>query len=114
MKRSARGLALGTAVILGLLCAVRPSFAVNPPVITSFTPSGGLAGINVTITGMHLGQTTSVTFHGTAATFTVVSSTQLTANVPVNATTGRIGVVTPYGMVNSPTKFVVAPIAHVV
>jgi len=38
---------------------------------------------------------TSVTFNGTAASFTVVSRTEIQTTVPAGATTGTIEVVTP-------------------
>jgi len=65
--------------------------------ITSFTPVNGPAGTVVTITGTNLTGATSVTFGDTAATsFTVVSSTKITATVG-NGATGNVTVVTPAG-----------------
>jgi hypothetical protein len=65
--------------------------------ITSFTPSNGPAGTVVTITGTNLTGATAVTFGGTAAaSFTVVSSTKITATVASGAT-GNVTVVTPAG-----------------
>jgi hypothetical protein len=65
--------------------------------ITSFTPSNGPAGTVVTITGSNFTGATSVTFGDTAATsFTVVSSTRITATVG-NGATGNVTVVTPAG-----------------
>ncbi len=65
--------------------------------ITSFTPTNGPAGTVVTITGTNLTGATSVTFGGTAAaSFTVVSSTKITATVD-NGSTGNVTVVTPAG-----------------
>jgi uncharacterized protein (TIGR03437 family) len=40
---------------------------------------------------------TSVTFNGTAATFTVASGSEITATVPAGATTGRVQVITSTG-----------------
>jgi uncharacterized protein (TIGR03437 family) len=51
----------------------------------------------VIILGNKLTGTTSVTFHGTAALFTVVSATEITATVPAGATTGTVQVATPSG-----------------
>jgi phospholipase C len=114
MNRTARAFTLSAAAALVLLAAVRPSFAVNPPSITNFTPSGGLPGTKVTITGLHFTSTSAVTFNGAPASFQVDSRTQISATVPANASTGRIRVVTSYGTGASATKFVVSPIAHVV
>jgi hypothetical protein len=62
----------------------------------------------VTITGSGLTQVSRVTFGGVKATvFTINSATQVTAIVPVGATTGKIGVTTPGGSVNSSGIFTV-------
>ena len=61
------------------------------PNITSISPSTGAAGVTVTITGTGFSDVTSVTFDATPATsFTVVSSTEITAVVP--AGTGAVDV----------------------
>ncbi len=85
------------------------TFTVTPPlpVITSFAPLGGPVGTNVTINGSDFVGTTTVTFNGTAATFTFISGTQLTAIVPIGATTGLIGVTTAGGTGISSTAFTV-------
>ena len=54
----------------------------NEPSITSFTPTEGLAGTVVTITGVNFTGVTNISFGDTAATaFTVVSPTTITATV---------------------------------
>jgi hypothetical protein len=80
----------------------------DPPGITGFSPSSGSAGTVVTITGNHLGGATAVRFNGAAASFTVVSATQLSATVPAGATTGPIAVTTPGGTRSSLAFFTVA------
>ena len=55
-------------------------------------------GTSVTITGTRLKQTTKVTFDGKSATFTVISDTEVTADVPTGAATGKIAVTTKGGM----------------
>ncbi len=90
------------------------NFTISPPAvgptITSFSPTGGLAGTVVTILGSNFTGTTAVSFNGTAATaFTVTSATQLTATVPAGATTGTIVVTAPTGTATSATAFVVGP-----
>jgi hypothetical protein len=80
----------------------------NPPTVTSFSPTSGPVGTNVTITGTNFTGANSVTFNGTAATaFTVNSSTQIHANVPSGATTGKIAVTTGNGTGTSSTNFTV-------
>lgn len=48
----------------------------------------GTVGSPLTILGNGLTDATSVTFNGVAATFTVVSDTEITTNIPTGATTG--------------------------
>ncbi|HYI11679.1 MAG TPA: IPT/TIG domain-containing protein [Thermoanaerobaculia bacterium] len=88
------------------------SFGIRP-VITSFTPARSGIGTTVTITGLRFGGATNVTIGGSAATFTVISDTQIQATVPASATDGPIFVVTPGGSATSSTSFSVAltPIA---
>ncbi|MCI1189277.1 IPT/TIG domain-containing protein [Hymenobacter sp. DH14] len=86
------------------------SFTVQVPVITSFTPTSGPAGTQVTITGNYFTGATQVTFNGTPATvFTVVSATQITVTVPVGATSGPIVVTAPVGSGTSATPFLIPP-----
>jgi uncharacterized repeat protein (TIGR03803 family) len=77
------------------------------PTITSFTPSSGPVGTSVTITGTGLDQTTKVTFDGKSATFTVIKDTEVTADVPTGAVTGKIVVTTKGGSATSATSFTV-------
>src|SRR5439155_1571806 len=67
------------------------SFTVKPGII-SFSPASGSAGASVTIIGTSFIGVTAVIFNGAPATFTVVSSTQISAVVPARATTGPIKV----------------------
>ncbi|WP_426061864.1 reprolysin-like metallopeptidase [Hymenobacter sp. B1770] len=90
------------------------NFTITPPTagpsITSFTPTGGLAGTVVTVLGSNFTGTTAVRFNGTAAaSFTVNSATQLTATVAAGTTTGPITVTAPTGTITSATSFVVGP-----
>ncbi|WP_216680443.1 IPT/TIG domain-containing protein [Hymenobacter siberiensis] len=78
------------------------------PTISSFTPTGGLAGTVVTVLGSNYTGVTAVAFNGTAAaSFTVVSATQLTAIVAAGTTTGPITITAPTGTATSATPFVV-------
>jgi hypothetical protein len=79
------------------------------PQITSFTPSIGAVGTVVTIKGVNFIGATAVKFHGASAKYTVDSSTQITATVPANATTGPISVTTAAGTGTNATNFTVAP-----
>ncbi len=67
----------------------------NPPSISSFNPTKGNVGIDVTIDGSNFGATAAeniVKFNGTKATVTDASTTQLTVTVPAGATDGKISV----------------------
>jgi hypothetical protein len=79
----------------------------NPPSVDSVNPLSGPAGTSVAIMGKHLSRTTSVTFNGLPAGFAVSSDTQLTATVPVGATSGRIAVTAPSGSAMSASDFTV-------
>lgn len=65
------------------------------PAITSFTPTTGISGTVVTITGMNLGGTTAVTFGGTpASSFTVVSPDTITATLG-SGSSGLVAAISP-------------------
>ncbi len=85
------------------------AFLVTPQ-ITSFTPTNGVVGTSVTITGISLTQATKVTIGGKAASFTVNSDTKVTATVAAGAKTGaKITITTPGGIASSPAAFTVVP-----
>jgi uncharacterized protein (TIGR03437 family) len=63
----------------------------------------------VEILGTNLTGAASVTFDGTAAVFTVVSPSLITATVPAGATSGKVHVVTPGGTLLSNIAFRVRP-----
>ncbi|MFQ3590740.1 MAG: IPT/TIG domain-containing protein, partial [Chloracidobacterium sp.] len=88
--------------------------------ITGFTPTSGPVGTLVTITGTGFDHPITggygrskessglaVFFNGVAATFTVVSDSQIDATVPPGATTGRITVERDGDVATSATDFVV-------
>jgi hypothetical protein len=89
-------------------------FTVLGPVITSFTPASGLVGVEVTIIGSNFVTVNSVSFNGASATFIVDSATQIRANVPAGATTGKISVATGGGTAQSAADFTVIPPAPVI
>jgi uncharacterized repeat protein (TIGR03803 family) len=71
--------------------------------------SSGAAGSSVIILGTNLTGASKVTFNGTAATFTLASSTEITATIPTAATTGPIVVTTPKSKLESNKNFQVTP-----
>jgi hypothetical protein len=96
-------------VTLGADITVTATFspAVNPPIITSFTPDHGGIHATVTLTGTHLDETKRVTLAGVGAAFNIVSATQLTFTVPPGAATGYIQVTTAGGVATSAMQFTV-------
>ncbi|MFN9710566.1 MAG: beta strand repeat-containing protein, partial [Bacteroidota bacterium] len=78
------------------------------PTITSFTPTSGFVGTTVTITGTNFAFITSVSIGGAAAaSYTVNSTTQITAVVGAGATTGVVTIVALGGTVSSATNFTI-------
>jgi uncharacterized repeat protein (TIGR03803 family) len=73
------------------------------------TPEFGQVGASVIILGTNLTGTTIVTFNGTQATFTIVSSSEITTSVPTGATSGKVEVTTPSGTLTSNVPFHVIP-----
>lgn len=83
-----------------------------PPTIASLSPTSGTVGTSVTITGTNFSEAHSVKFGGVpAASFTVNSSTQITATVPV-ADTGPVSVTSPDGTAVSASSFEVTTPSH--
>jgi uncharacterized repeat protein (TIGR03803 family) len=72
-------------------------------------PGTGEVGASVMILGNNLDGATAVTFHGTSATFQIVSKTLITATVPNGATSGRVQVMGPNHSLSSGVPFVVIP-----
>jgi uncharacterized repeat protein (TIGR03803 family) len=79
------------------------------PQVKSFSPASGVVGTVVTITGISFTQATAVNIGGKAATFNVISDTQITATVPAGGQTGKPIIVTTAGGTASFGKFVIAP-----
>ncbi|HEY5745632.1 MAG TPA: IPT/TIG domain-containing protein [Chryseolinea sp.] len=80
---------------------------VSPPAITSFSPTAGLAGITIHISGTNLNGITAIHFQDAAAVFEVKSATLVDAVVPAEAATGKLKVVGEGGEALSDTDFVV-------
>jgi uncharacterized repeat protein (TIGR03803 family) len=71
--------------------------------------ASGKVGQTEGILGQGFTGASNVSFNGTAATFTVVSDTYVTATVPAGATTGLVTVTTPGGVLTSNGPFRVRP-----
>ena len=101
-------IALTTPISTGV--SATPFIVIPAPIVASFSPTGGVAGTVVVLTGDNFTGATQVTFNGTVApVFTVNSATQLTVTVPVGATTGPIAVTAIGGVGSSATSFLVPP-----
>ncbi|MGY3090026.1 hypothetical protein ACVWYF_003074 [Hymenobacter sp. UYAg731] len=78
------------------------------PVIASISPTSGLVGATVTVTGSFFTDASVVTLNGVViTTFTVVDANTITFEVPVGATSGTIAVTTPGGTATSAGTFTV-------
>ena len=86
------------------------------PTISSFSPASGPVGTSVLINGSNLSAVSGVQFNGVAASvWRIVSATQISATVPLGATTGSVRVSTATASATSPTAFTVTtPPASVV
>ena len=112
-RRVARlGLGLTLALTAVELTSITAAQAASPTVL-AFLPLTGPVGTSVTITGLGFQDSstaTDVAFNGTAAlSFTVDSTAQITATVPVGATTGTISVTDGEGTGTSLVPFTVSP-----
>jgi|HubBroStandDraft_6_1064221.scaffolds.fasta_scaffold88808_3 uncharacterized repeat protein (TIGR03803 family) len=82
------------------------SVSMGLPPFVEMQPASGNIGVAITILGTKLKGATAVSFNGTPATFTVVSSSEIIANVPAGATSGTVTVTTPKdGTLNSNVAF---------
>lgn len=76
----------------GTIGSSTDDFSVLSPTISGFSPTSGLIGTEVTITGIFSGDIADniVTFNGTSATVKSATATELIVDVPNGATTGKI------------------------
>lgn len=84
--------------------------ASTSPTITSFSPTSGVAGTTVIITGTNFSTTPAnniVKFNGTTAVVTASTATSITTTVPNGATTGTITVTVGALTGTSATSFVI-------
>ncbi|MFN7959493.1 MAG: IPT/TIG domain-containing protein [Holophagaceae bacterium] len=88
-----------------------PDSADLKPVITSFTPTSGVAGVDtVTISGRNFFGLTSVTIGGASAAYTLTDGTSLSTVIPAGAANGAapISIANAQGTGTSATNFTVA------
>jgi uncharacterized repeat protein (TIGR03803 family) len=99
----------GANACSGLTCGTVFSLSVGLPPFVETQPTAAKVGTTVKILGTNLTEATSVNFNGKAATFTVVSSSEITTTVPAGATTGEVQVGTTSGTLLSNVSFRVLP-----
>jgi uncharacterized repeat protein (TIGR03803 family) len=93
----------------GYGCGTVFSLSVGLGPFVETRPTTAKVGKPVIILGAKLKGSTKVTFNGTQATFTVVSNSEIKTTVPDGATTGKVEVKTPEGILVSNDVFRVAP-----
>jgi uncharacterized repeat protein (TIGR03803 family) len=96
------GGASGNGIIFKVSTGLAPFVAMQP--------TSGNVGMAVTILGASLKGARAVSFNGTLAAFTVVSASEIIANVPAGASSGALTVTTSKGAtLKSSGEFVVVP-----
>jgi hypothetical protein len=93
-----------------MLLSIRPDKEklLNPPKLTSFSPTKGKAGTLVTLTGLNFTGTTAVTFASMPSVFTILSDTQIRATVPAGTgPSGFIRVTNFHDTVKSDSEFTI-------
>jgi uncharacterized repeat protein (TIGR03803 family) len=86
-------------------CGTIFSFSTGLAPFVKLDPGSGDPGVAVTIRGTDVTGATKVTFNGKAAAFKVVSSTEMQATVPAEATTGNVEITTPQHKLSSNVPF---------
>lgn len=112
VMQGTNGILYGATTLGGLTncgdgCGTLFSLNVRRGSFVKTAPTAGASSTQVIILGNNLTGTSSVSFNGTAAQFTVVSPTEITTTVPAGATTGKVTVTTPRGTLVSNAKFIV-------
>jgi uncharacterized repeat protein (TIGR03803 family) len=95
--------ACNNGTLIGCGTVFRLSLGLRPFVQT--LPTSGKPGAAIIVLGNNLTSATSVSFNGILAKFKVVSSTEITATVPSNATSGPVKVTTPQRTLLSKVRF---------
>ncbi len=96
------------ASVVPFLVAAAASF----PTVSSFSPTSGVIGTSVTVTGSGFGaapSANSVTLNTRPVSLTSASTTSLTFTVPEGATSGWIDVSTVVGTASTNSSFIVLP-----
>ena len=75
------------------------------PSIRAVSPTRGVAGTRVVITGQNLGGTTQAGIGGVNVTFQVMSPTEVVLTIPPGGASGTIGLTTPLGVVTTTSTF---------
>ncbi len=75
------------------------------PTVSGFTPTSGITGSSLTISGSAFTKASAVHVGSLPATFTLLSSTEIEATVPNGATAGTVSVTTPAATGASSAKF---------
>jgi hypothetical protein len=104
----------GASVVVGslwLASCKKDDPTIAPPTVTSFTPTTGVGGAVITITGSGFTGTRSVTLGTAPVAFLVVNDTTITFTVPLGgSTTGPITIEAPGGTVIT-SPFNISPTA---
>jgi YD repeat-containing protein len=89
----------------------------NAPTISSFTPSSGVAGTSISISGTNfeiVAPANVTRFNSSFTTPSAATTTAVTAAVPANTGSGRIEIKTPAGTVVSIDDLIIPPAPYVV
>ena len=82
---------ISVATSAGLGVSGNSFTVVPPPLLTAISPTSGVVGMSVTLTGTTLDQVTTLTLNGVAVPgFILVNATTITFVVPAGATTGAV------------------------
>ncbi len=95
----------GSSTACSFGCGTVFSLSLGLGPFVEMLPNSGKVGAAVRILGTNLIGTTSVTFNGTAAKFTVISKSEIKTNVPSGATTGTVEVKTAKNTLESNVLF---------
>jgi hypothetical protein len=104
MRYTGASAALGS---LWLASCKKDNEPIARPTISGFSPTSGMAGTTVTVTGSRFTGATAVQLGGVSTSYTVLSDTSLTFVVPAGVPSGLIVVGTPNGPVSTADPFVV-------